>query len=184
MTSTLFACGGNQSSGTETNAKTFDTQSNDPVTTPADTTKSSQQSNGKVADESQAKEFTKPLKWESEGIELSLPADSEGNLFSDCGLNCMVTADCFDADVVSYHEYDKQSEATQKTVGKYTYDFQSFDYLGIKDWHMFVIKIAFTESRNQMEHRYYKIIYTVYGEDYPVSQVEKFMETLHFTWFD
>ncbi len=142
------------------------------------------QSNGKVADPAQAKDFTSQIKWESEGIELCLPADREGNLFSDCGLKCMVTADCYDGDVVAYHEYDKECESVKKTVGGHTFDYQSFDYLGLKDWHMFVIRIAFTESRNQMEHRYYKIVYTVYGSEYPESQVEKFMATLYFPWFD
>ncbi|MBP5231328.1 MAG: hypothetical protein ILO68_06315, partial [Clostridia bacterium] len=92
--------------------------------------------------------------------------------------------DCYDGDVVAYHEYDGEGETVKKTVGSHTYDYQSFDYLGLKNWHIFVIRIAFTESRNQMEHRYYKILFTAYGEGYPESQVEKFMGTLRFTWFD
>ena len=35
------------------------------------------------------------------------------------------------------------------------------------------------ESRNQFEHRFYKLVYTVYGENYPESQVEKFMATIN-----
>ena len=131
-----------------------------------------------------AKAFTSLLQLEDEGVDFFLPEVRQQNLFTDCGINCMVTCDCYDADVVAYHEYDKEGETVKKTVGSHTYDYQSFDYLGAPNWHIFVIRIAFTESRNQMEHRYYKILFTAYGADYPESQVEKFMETLRFTWFD
>ncbi len=136
--------------------------------------------NSKVADPSQAGEFTSTLRWDDEFFECRLPENREGNIFTDCGLSCMVTCDRYGADVVAYHEFDNQGETVKKTVGNYTYDFQSFDNYGIKDWHIFVIRIAFTESRNQMEHSYYKILYNVYGEGYPESQVEKFMQTIVF----
>ena len=139
---------------------------------------------GQADEPKEAKEFTSLLKWEDEGVELCLPEDREMNMFSDCGINCLVTVDCYDGDVVAYHDYDDQGGVVKKTVGKHTYDYQSFDYLGLENWHIFVIRIAFTESRNQMEHRYYKILFTAYGAGYPESQVEKFMKTLRFTWFD
>lgn len=138
----------------------------------------------KTADIGLAKEFTSPMEWTSDGLKFCLPEDHDATSFTDCGLNCLFTGDCYDADVVAYHEYDNEGETVKKTVGKYTFDFQSFDYLGLSDWHIFVIRIAFTESRNQMEHRYYKLLYTVYGSGYPESQVENFMKTLDFTWFD
>ena len=137
-------------------------------------------SKSKIADPGQAGEFTSTLRWSDEQFECRLPENRDGNLFTDCGLTCMVTCDRYDADVVAYHEFDSQGEIVKKTVGNYTYDYQSFDNFGIKDWHIFVIRIAFTESRNQMEHRYYKILYTVYGEGYPESQVDKFMQTIVF----
>lgn len=134
---------------------------------------------GRIADIKQAKEFTDLTHGLDEEIEFRLPEGHQGNIFEDCGVNCLVVAECFDADVVAYHEYDKEGEVTQKTVGAYTFDFQSFDYMGLKDWHIYVIRMANTESRNQFEHRYYKIVYNVYGEGYPDSQIEKFMQTIN-----
>ena len=145
-----------------------------------DTTQGGVNKSGKVADPAKAKEFTKQVRWVSEGIEFYAPEDYESNAFVDCGVRCMIMGERYDGNVSIYHEYDKDGEITKKTVGKYTFDYQSFDYLGLKDWHIFVIRIAFTESPNQMEHGYYKIVYNVYGENYPESQIEKFMATLSF----
>ena len=126
-------------------------------------------------------EFTELLEYKDDGVSLKLPANHEGNLFMDMGVNCMVTVDRYNADVVAYHEYDNEAPIQQKTVNGRTYDYQEIiNYWGMPDWCIYVIRIAFTESRNQMEHRYYKILYTVYGEDYPESQVEKFMQTIVF----
>ena len=66
----------------------------------------------------------------------------------------------------------------KKTVCNYTFDYQAFDNYGISNWKVFVIRLASTERPNQMEHRYYKIVYNAYGEKYPESQVEKFMQTI------
>ncbi|MBP5270913.1 MAG: hypothetical protein ILO42_08150 [Clostridia bacterium] len=174
----LVACGSTQTAadptGTGSSGKTGKTDKTGESGT------SSGNSKSKVADPAQANEFTSTLRWDDEFFECRLPENREGNIFTDCGLSCMVTCDRYGTDVVAYHEYDDQGETVKKTVGEYTYDFQSFDNYGIKDWHIFVIRIAFTESHNQMEHEYYKIVYTVYGEGYPESQVEKFMQTIVF----
>ena len=178
----LVSCGSSKFTDIKDN-QSSQTGSNEPVST-SSTTKSSGTANSKVANPALANAFTRFVSWEDDGIEFSMPDNYDRGFFTDCGLNCIIQGDCYSADVVAYHEYDKECETVKKTVGKYTFDYQSFDYLGLSDWHLFVIRIAFTESRNQMEHRYYKIVYTVYGADYPESQIEKFMATLHFPWFD
>ena len=179
-----FVSCGDDSSGGKKNHRTPKDDNDESTAASESTTESINNPNLKTANLGLANEFTRPVKWESDGIEFCMPENYDSGFFNDCGLNCMIQADCYDANVSAYHEYDKESETIKKTVGKYTFDYQSFDYLGLKDWHIIVIRIAFTESRNQMEHRYYKIVYTVYGENYPESQVEKFMATLHFPWFD
>ena len=129
-------------------------------------------------------EFTEQLTYEGEGISLKLPANHEGNMFVDMGVNCMVEVERYDADVVAYHQYDDEAPIQQKTVNGRTYEYQEIiNYWGMPDWCIYVIKIAFTESRNQMEWSYYRILYTVYKEGYDASQVEKFMETLEFEWY-
>lgn len=129
-------------------------------------------------------EFTDPLTYEDDGVSFKLPANHQGNLFTDMGVNCMVTVDRYDADVVAYHEYDNEAPVQTKTVNGRTYEYQEIiNYWGMPDWCIYVIKIAFTESRNQMEWSYYRILYTVYKEGYDASQVEKFMETLEFAWY-
>ena len=129
-------------------------------------------------------EFTEQLTYEGEGISLKLPANREGNLFVDMGVNCMVEVERYDADVVAYHEYDNEAPIQTKTVNGRTYEYQEIiNHYGMPDWCIYVIKIAFTESRNQMEWSYYRILYTVYKEGYDASQVEKFMETLEFEWY-
>lgn len=129
-------------------------------------------------------EFTEKLTYEGEGISLKLPANREGNLFVDMGVNCMVEVDRYDADVVAYHQYDDEAPIQTKTVNGRTYEYQEIiNYWGMPDWCIYVIKIAFTESRNQMEWSYYRILYTVYKEGYDASQVEKFMETIEFDWY-
>ena len=125
-------------------------------------------------------EFTALYRNEYESIEFCLPENHEGNLFTDMGANCMVEANCYSNPVVAYYEYDKESPIEKKTVGKYTFDYQKFNYLGISNWRMYVIKIAFTDDPNQMVHRYYRIVYNVYSEDYDDAQVEKFMSTINF----
>lgn len=128
-------------------------------------------------------EFTDPLTYEDEGLTLKLPANHDGNLFTDMGVNCMVEVDRYDADVVAYHSYDDAAPIQTKTVNGRTYEYQEIiNYLGMPDWCIYVIKIAFTESNNQMEWSYYRILYTVYKEGYDASQVDKFMETLEFAW--
>ena len=126
------------------------------------------------------KEFTAEIVLEDDGISFKLPDDHDGGYFTDLGATCAVQVDEYDANVVAYHEYDDQAPVEKKTVGDYTFDYQKFDYLGISNWKFYVIRIAFTESRNQMEHRYYRIIYNVYAEKYDDAQVEKFMKTIKF----
>ncbi|MBR5769766.1 MAG: hypothetical protein IKZ81_03015 [Clostridia bacterium] len=129
-------------------------------------------------------EFTELLEYKDDGVSLKLPANHDGNLFKDMGVNCMVTVDRYGADVVAYHEYDDEAPVQLKTVNGRTYEYQEIiNYWGMPDWCIYVIKIAFTESRNQMEWSYYRILYTVYKEGYDSSQVEKFMETLEFAWY-
>ncbi len=139
---------------------------------------------GTIKELDEAKEFTAVITAlvDDEGIEFCLPEDHEGNLFTDCGVNCMVTAESFGNDVVAYHEFDNQGTIVKKTVGNYTFDYQAFDNYGISNWKVFVIRFASTERPNQMEHRYYKIVYNAYGEKYPESQVEKFMQTIRLPW--
>ena len=129
-------------------------------------------------------EFTDPLTYEDDGVSFKLPANHQGNLFTDMGVNCMVEVDRYDADVVAYHEYDNEAPIQTKTVNGRTYEYQEIiNYWGMPDWCIYVIKIAFTESRNQMEWSYYRILYTVYKEGYDASQVEKFMNTIEFAWY-
>ena len=129
-------------------------------------------------------EFTELLEYKDDGVSLKLPANHDGNLFMDMGVNCMVTVDRYNADVVAYHEYYNEAPNQQKTVNGRTYEYQEIiNYWGMPDWCIYVIRIAFTESRNQMEWSYYRILYTVYKEGYDASQVEKFMETIEFAWY-
>ena len=139
---------------------------------------------GTIKELDEAKEFTAVFTAfvDDEGIEFCLPEDHEGNLFTDCGVNCMVTAESFGNDVVAYHEFGNQGTIVKKTVGNYTFDYQAFDNYGISNWKVFVIRLASNERPNQMEHRYYKIVYNAYGEKYPESQVEKFMQTIRLPW--
>ena len=126
------------------------------------------------------KEFTSEIVLEDDGISFKLPDDHDGGYFTDLGVNCGVQIDEYDANVVAYHEYDDQAPVEKKTVGDYTFDYQKFNYLGIPNWKFYVIRIAFNDSPNQMEHRYYRIIYNVYAEEYDDAQVEKFMKTIRF----
>lgn len=123
--------------------------------------------------------FTDLIKTE-DGVSFCLPASRSGNTFNDNGANCMVTWDRYSYDVAAYHEFDDQGQIEKKTVGKYTYDYQKFNNYGIENWIVYVIRIAFTESTNQMAHSYYKIVYNVYANSYDDSQVEKFMSTIQF----
>ena len=116
-----------------------------------------------------------------EGMSFCLPSERNGNVFTDNGASCSITYDHYSYNVEAYHEYDNEGPVTKKTVGKYTYDYQKFYYLGADNWIMYVIRIAFTESPNQMAHNYYRIIYNVYAKDYDDSQVEKFMSTIQFS---
>lgn len=184
----LSACDGeafplpDAQSGADSKAESAGTAGDESSISAGEESSKSSGVSSKIADPTQAKEFTSKLEWTDEGIEFCLPEDREGNLFTDCGLTCMVTGESYGNDVVAYHEYDKEGEITKKTAGKYTFDYQSFDYLGLPDWHMYVIRLASTDSPNQMAHRYYRIIYTVYGAEYPDSQIEKFMATINLPW--
>ncbi len=126
------------------------------------------------------KKFTSEIVLEDDGISFKLPDDHDGGYFTDLGVNCGVQIDEYDANVVAYHEYDDQAPVEKKTVGDYTFDYQKFNYLGIPNWKFYVIRIAFNDSPNQMEHRYYRIIYNVYAEEYDDAQVEEFMKTIRF----
>ncbi|MCR5457779.1 MAG: hypothetical protein K6F14_06855 [Clostridiales bacterium] len=134
---------------------------------------------GTNSDKQGACAFTDLVKTE-EGISFCLPANRDGNLFTDMGANCCVMYDHYSYRTAAYEEYDNDGPIEKKTVGQFTYDYQKFHYLGADNWIIYVIRIAFTESRNQMAHNYYRILYNVYAKDYDDSQVEKFMSTIQF----
>ena len=127
-----------------------------------------------------AKEFTAKVTLEDEWVEFCLPEDHDGMVFTDMGANCVLYVDRYSNPVSAYYEYDDQGETVKKTVGKYTYDYQKFNYLGIEDWRIYVIMIAFTDDPNQMSHEYYRFLYTVFAKEYDDAQVEKFMDTIRF----
>jgi hypothetical protein len=121
----------------------------------------------------EAKEFTSPVRLESDFVEFCLPEDHDGGTFSDMGANCVITIDRYGNDVVAYHEYDDQGPVEKKTVGEYTFDYQKFNYLNIPNWRMYVIRIVHN-------YEYYRFIYNVYSSEYDDAQVEKFMKTIRF----
>ena len=128
-------------------------------------------------------EFTELMTFDSDGISFKLPANHDGTYFKDCGAPCVVMFDRYNNHVVAYDEYDSYAPIEKKEAGGYVYDYQKFNYLGIEDWRIYVIKIAFTESRNEMEHCFYRILYNVYAKDYDDAQVEKFMSTIQFKYY-
>lgn len=127
-----------------------------------------------------AGEFTAKVTLKDEWVEFCLPENHDGLSFKDMGANCLINVDRYDAPVAAYYEYDSEGETVKKTVGGYTFDYQKFNHFGIEDWRMYVIRIAFTDSPNQMEHEYYRFIYNVYAKEYDDAQVEKFMQTIRF----
>ncbi len=121
----------------------------------------------------EAKEFTSPIRLETDFIEFCLPEDRDGNIFTDMGASCMVTVDRYGNDVAAYHEYDSQASVEKKTVGEYTFDYQKFNYMDVPDWRIYVIRIVHN-------YEYYRFLYNVYSSDYDDAQVEKFMKTIRF----
>ncbi len=107
-------------------------------------------------------------------MEYCLPEDHDGSFFVDMGANCLLTVDLYGNDVVAYHTYDKEGPIEKKTVGEYTYDYQSFNYLGLPDWYIYVFRISFSNAQ------YYMFVYNVYSPNYDDAQVEKFMATIRF----
>ncbi len=121
----------------------------------------------------EAKEFTSPIRLETDFVEFCLPEDRDGNIFTDMGASCMVTVDRYGNDVAAYHEYDSQASVEKKTVGEYTFDYQKFNYMDVPDWRIYVIRIVHN-------YEYYRFLYNVYSSDYDDAQVEKFMKTIRF----
>lgn len=141
----------------------------------------SSNNNGNSNGNKVAQEYTEPFEFTYDYVSVCLPANHNGNMFTDLGVSCMVTVDRYDYSTVAYHEYDDQGTITKKTIGDYTYDFQHFYNMGIKNWQMYVIRIAFDQSPNQMEHAFYRFIFNVYSEEaFDDAQVEKFMKTISF----
>lgn len=135
-------------------------------------------------DQSEKQEFTDPVNYEDEGISFKLPADHDGFMFKDMGYNCMLEVERYGYETEAYHMYDDEAPIVQKTVNGRTYEYQKIvDHYGMPDWWIYVIKIAFTDSPNQMEWSYYRILYNYYGHDYDDAQVEKFMSTIEFAWY-
>lgn len=128
-------------------------------------------------------EFTSFIDYKDEEISFKLPENHQGFMFTDMGYSCMLQVDCYDYINAAYEEYNNEAPIEKKAVGDYVFDYQKFNYLGLSDWQMYVIRIAFDQSRNQMEHRFYRIVYNVYGADYDDAQVEKFISTLDFLYY-
>ncbi|MBQ7670102.1 MAG: hypothetical protein IJS45_05215 [Clostridia bacterium] len=129
-------------------------------------------------------EFTSHIDYNAyEECSFNLPENHDGFMFTDMGYTCMLQVDCYDYINAAYNEYNNEAPIEKKTVGDYVFDYQKFDYLGLPNWRMYVIRIAFDQSNNQMEHRFYRFVYNVYGEDYDDAQVEKFMRTIEFLYY-
>ena len=120
-----------------------------------------------------AKEFTAPVRLETDYVEFCLPEDHDGVSFTDMGANCVLMIDRYGNDVAAYHEYDRYGEIQKKTVGGYTFDYQKFNYMDLPNWRIYVIRIFHNGD-------YYRFLYNVYATEYDDAQVEKFMGTIRF----
>ena len=154
----------------ETTQAPADTQ---PVLTPEPATDAPSDTPEPTA-EAVAKEFTRLVTLEDLRVEFCVPDDFDGGMFTDMGVSCLLTVDCYGNDVVAYHEYDDEGEITKVTIGSYTFDYQKFNHFGIPDWRMYVIRISFGN------YAYYRFVYNVYSEEYDDAQVQRFMETIRF----